>query len=340
MSSPNRNKIGELVRRDPETVYLTSILVLLVIGFALILKGRFFSIANLQSIAFQMPELGVLSLAMMIPLLSGGLNLSIVVTANIAGITAAYILTGLIAEGSGISIILPAIILAILAAMAVSLLIGVVNGWIIAYLGVSPILATLGTMTLIGGLSVLITKGYVISGFPAPILFIGNGAILGIPVPMILFLICALIMSHILNRTPLGIQIYMTGSNETATLFSGIEIRKVILKVYIISGLLCGLAALIMIARFNSAKAGYGSSYLLVTILAAVLGGIDPFGGHGKIRGILLSLLILQIISSGFNLLGMSGHLTIAIWGALLLLSMGARQVRAIIGHLFSPKIP
>ena len=86
-----------------------------------------------------------------------------------------------------------------------------------------------------------------------------------------------------------------------------------------LSSLLAGVAALVMMSRFNSANASYGESYLLVTILAAVLGGIDPFGGFGKVGGLVLALIILQVISSAFNLLGLSQFLTLAIWGALLI---------------------
>lgn len=122
-------------------------------------------------------------------------------------------------------------------------------------------------------------------------------------------------MSLLLRKTSFGVSVYMMGSNEKATLFSGIRVKRVTLKIYALSGFYCGIAALIMISRFNSAKAGYASSYLLVTILAAVQGGVDPFGGFGKMIGLVLALLILQVISRGLNLLGMSAHLTMALWG-------------------------
>ncbi len=174
-------------------------------------------------------------------------------------------------------------------------------------------------MTVVEGLSVLITKGSVISGFPAPILFIGNGTIAGIPVPLFIFAFCAIVVSIFLEKTPFGVGVYMIGSNIKATDFSGIEVKKVLVKVYILSGILCGIAALIMISRFNSARAGYGSSYLLVTVLASVLGGINPDGGFGKVAGLVIALVVLQVISSGLNLLGMSAHLAIALWGGILI---------------------
>ena len=118
---------------------------------------------------------------------------------------------------------------------------------------------------------------------------------------------------------PLGNAIYMLGSNLEATRFSGVRTRRVTMKIYVLSSLLAGVAAVVMMSRFNSANASYGESYLLVTILAAVLGGIDPFGGFGKVSGLVLSLIILQVISSAFNLIGLSQFLTLAIWGVLLI---------------------
>jgi simple sugar transport system permease protein len=123
----------------------------------------------------------------------------------------------------------------------------------------------------------------------------------------------------VLNATPFGTKVYMIGSNEKATRYSGVDTRAVLLKLYVLSSLLAGVAAVVMLARFNSANAAYGESYLLVTILAAVLGGVDPFGGFGKVGGLLLALIILQVISSAFNLLNLSQFLTLAIWGGILI---------------------
>jgi simple sugar transport system permease protein len=320
--------------KDPTITYLLLILIVLIVGFELAIPGqKFLNIANFQSMAFQLPELGILAIAMMITMLSGGINLSIIATTNMTAITIAYILTRFIAKnGTGGGTVFMMMI-AVLAGLLIALLIGLLNGWIIAYLGVSPILATLGTMTLIEGLNISLTKGDVISGFPAPILFIGNGIVLKIiPMPLLIFAACALVVALFLNRTPFGLSVYMMGSNAKATLFSGVQIKKVLLKIYTLSGFLCGVSAIIMISRFNSANASYASSYLLVTILAVVLGGVNPDGGFGKIFGLVLSLIVLQVISSGLNLLGFSAHLTIALWGAILILVISLHHLRAWLG--------
>ncbi len=286
--------------------------------FAIAIGDRFFSVNTLQSMAFQMPELGILSLAMMLALLSGGLNLSIIATANLAGLTIAFVLTHYIPGSEGMAWV-GWQVLAIASGFAVAALVGLVNGFVIAYLGVSPILATLGTMTLCKGLAIGLTHGNVISGFPDPIVFIGNGTVFGVPFALIVFALCALPVAIMLNATPFGAKVYMIGSNEKATRYSGVDTRSILLKLYVFSSLLAGVAAVVMLARFNSANAAYGESYLLVTILAAVLGGVDPFGGFGKVGGLILALIILQVISSAFNLLNLSQFLTLAIWGGILI---------------------
>lgn len=311
-------------------VTLGIVLLALLATFGVLVGERFFTVSTLQSMAFQMPELGILSLAMMITLLSGGLNLSIIATANLCGLTMAFVLTRFVPGSEGAAWVLWQVV-AIVAGFAVAAIIGFVNGWVIAYLGVSPILATLGTMTLCKGLAIGVTRGNVISGFPAPIVFIGNGTVYGVPMAMIVFAACAVPLAILLNRTPFGTKIYLIGSNEKATRYSGVDTKAVTLKIYVLSSLLCAVAAVVMMARFNSANASYGESYLLVTILAAVLGGVDPFGGFGKVSGLVLALIILQVISSAFNLMNFSQFLTLAIWGGILIAVTAVPYLRGLV---------
>jgi simple sugar transport system permease protein len=318
--APVMTLLGRIARQVGSGTIATLVLLLLALWgvFAIAIGDRFFSVNTLQSMAFQMPELGILSLAMMLALLSGGLNLSIIATANLAGLTIAFVLTRYIPGSEGMAWV-GLQVLAIGSGFAVAALVGLVNGFVIAYLGVSPILATLGTMTLCKGLAIGLTHGNVISGFPDPIVFIGNGTVFGVPFALIVLALCALPVAIMLNATPFGAKVYMIGSNEKATRYSGVDTRAILLKLYVLSSLLAGVAAVVMLARFNSANAAYGESYLLVTILAAVLGGVDPFGGFGKVGGLILALIILQVISSAFNLLNLSQFLTLAIWGGILI---------------------
>lgn len=316
-TAPSVSLLMRIGRGGPVTM-LSLVLLALLVVFGLLLGDQLFSVGALQSMAFQLPELGILSLAMMVALLSGGLNLSIIATANLCALTMAWVLTHQVPGAHGFMWGGWQIV-AIFAGMAVATVIGLINGAIIAYLGVSPILATLGTMTMCKGLSIGLTRGNVISGFPDPIVFLGNGTIAGVPVALLVFLLLCAPVAVLLNKSPFGYKIYMIGSNEKATRYSGVDTKRVVLKLYVLSSLLAVAAALVMMARFNSANASYGESYLLVTILAAVLGGVDPFGGFGKVGGLLMALIVLQVISSAFNLLNFSPFLTVAIWGALII---------------------
>jgi simple sugar transport system permease protein len=308
-----------MFRKNSELIVLILVLAGALVMMLALNGPSFFKLGNIQSMAFQFPELGVLSLAMMIAMLTSGINLSIIASTNLSGIVMALIMTTLAPNGGSAPGV---VLLALLAGMLVAALIGLLNGWLIAYLDISPILATLGTMILVSGFAIVLTKGYVISGFPKEMLFIGNGVILGIPVPLLIFLACAGILSLILVRMPLGTRIYLFGSNPTATFYSGVNNKTVLMRVYLISGLLTSVAAMIMIARFNSAKADYGESYVLLTILACVLGGVSAAGGFGRVSGLVVALIILQIISSGLNLFGVSAFLTVALWGIVLIFVM------------------
>lgn len=313
-------------RRNSELYILGLIMVAVFIFMWGLNPRQFLTPGNFQSMAFQLPELGLLSLAMMVTMLTGGINLSVIATANLSGIVTALILTKYINPE-----LLPPgaawiIVAAIGAGLLTAAIIGLVNGFLVAVINVSPILATLGMMTLINGLTIIITKGYVIAGLPNAVRFIGNGVLMGIPFSTIIFALCAVFMSIVLNHTPLGFGIYMMGSNQVASFFAGIPTTAVLIKTYIISCLYSGIAAMIMISRFNSAKAGYGESYLLVTVLASVLGGTSASGGFGRVSGLIMALIILQIVSSGLNLLRVSSFLTIAIWGIIIILVMIANH--------------
>jgi len=314
MSLKNSNPLKSIYNRYPNLSLLWGLFALTLIMFSVSLPNKFFTISNFSSIAFQLPELGILTMAMAITMLSGGINLSIIATANLSGIVMATIMTSMVQGPQGW-----VITLAIIAGLGVAVLVGLVNGIIVAFIGVSPILATLGTMTLVNGISILTTKGYVISGLPEQMQFFGNKAIMGIPVPFIIFALLAIAIGFWLKKMPSGLNNYLIGSNETATRYSGVNTKSVLLKTYMLSGLLSGIAAIIMISRFNSARAGYAESYLLITVLASVFGGVDPNGGFGKVGGLVLSLFILQMVASGLNLLGVSSFLAVTLWGVLLI---------------------
>jgi simple sugar transport system permease protein len=202
----------------------------------------------------------------------------------------------------------------------IALLCGALNGYVVVYLGVTPMIATLGTSTLLEGISLNITKGGAISGFPVEFLEIGNGSLLGIPVPMIVFIAVVLVMRLFLERSGFGSAIYMTGSNPKVARYSGINVKQVLFGVYVAAGFLAAVASVLMASRYNSAKESYGSSYLLQSVAASVLGGTNINGGEGKIAGTIIAVMIIQVISSGLNIFGFNRYLTNIVMGGILLL--------------------
>ena len=294
------------------------VMAIVIVAITIATGGRFVRPANLSNLLTQMPELGLLSLAMMVAMITSGINLSIISSANLSAVVMALFLTRVVPAESADSVMWLMVLVAVLLGIAVSAALGAVNGYLIGYIEVPAVLTTLGTMILYEGVTLSITRGFVVSGLPEQFLVLGNLRIIGIPIQMWIFVAVALIVAVVLRRRPYGVHLYFVGSNPTATAFSGIDVRKVLMRTYILSGVLAGVAAIVMLARFNSANARQGSSLLLSTVLICMLGGTDPFGGFGKVSGLVMALVILQMVTSGLNLLGVRSFATVALWGVML----------------------
>lgn len=295
---------------------LLIIFALVFLLMSIISPNKFLTMQNLQSMAFQLPEFGLYSLAMMPAILIGGINLSIVATGNLIGIVSCLGLKAM--YGAGVPSV-PLIAATLLIALAMAFLCGAVNGLFVANVGGAPMLVTLGTMTLFNGISLNITSGRSVANLPEVYYFWGNDSVLGIPVPMLIYLGAFAFMYLILERTPFGEKVYMVGSNRQATEYSGVSTKRVIFIIFIISAVVCCLAAVVMTSRYSSAKVNYGSSYQMRSVAAVVLGGTDINGGSGKVSGILLSTAILQVISSGFTILGIDRYFTDILMGVILI---------------------
>lgn len=307
---------------DGDILELGAMLALLIVsllGFGLFTPG-FFSGSVFSSMAFQLPELGLLTLAMFVPIIAGGLNLSVTYTANISALLAAFFIKTFLLSMGWVS--LP---IALSIGLSTGLLIGVLIGVMVAYVGAHPILVTLGAMIMLRGMGEWATLGGDISGMPEVFNVIGHGSLFGIPIPMIIFLLAVAFTAYVMGRTREGFSIYMIGSNPRASEYSGIDVKKTLVMVYGLSGLLAGLAGILMLARFNSVRVGHGDSYLLITILACFLAGANPFGGFGRVIPLAIGLMSLQVIASGMNLLGASQHLSTAAWGLFLIVVMALR---------------
>ncbi|MFM0082771.1 ABC transporter permease [Paraburkholderia sediminicola] len=291
------------------------LLVIAILSFA---SDRFFSASTFVSVAFQLPELGFFTLAMLMPLISGGFNLAVTFTANISGLAMAWVLHTYGGADAGAV----AIILGIAAALATGSAAGWVMGAVIARTGASPILVSLSMMIFLRGLGEFLTRGGDISGFPPFVREMGNGVFLGVPIPLLIFLGCALLWHVVMTRSRLGFATRMIGSNLEATRYSGIATTRAVTRIYMLSGLMCGIAGVVMAAQFNSVRVGHGEAFLLISVLACFLGRVDPFGGFGRVVPVVIALVILQVIASGLNLLGANQHLATALWGVFLLAVM------------------
>jgi simple sugar transport system permease protein len=201
--------------------------------------------------AYQMPEFGIFAIAMMIVIMSGGINLSITYTAALSSIVGGLVLSKLTATGVAPWL---TIFAGIATFLIVSLACGTVNGFIVADIGITPMLATLATSTLFEGVCLNITKGGAISGFPDVFLWFGNATVLGIPFPMIVFVLVVIVSYYLMERSSFGFKAYMVGCNPTVTLYSGVNVKKILHRIYLFSALLCAISGILMASRYNSAK--------------------------------------------------------------------------------------
>jgi simple sugar transport system permease protein len=311
----NIRSITAALDRDRHLARLFVIFVLVTVIMCVLKPETFFSAANFRSMAGQLPELGFLSIAASLVLMSGGIDLSVTGTAALSGIIAALIIKN--GEGSPASVAL-----ACVALLATGAACGALNAFLVAKLAIAPMLATLGTMNLFTGIGIILTKGSAISRFPPSFLFIGSGSLLGIPFPMILFLLAIAVFSFFLTRTKFGFKLFVYGSNPTVAFYSALNNIRVVFFTYLIGAVVASIAGIIMVSRVNTARADFGASYGLQALLVAVLGGVNPSGGSGKAVGLLLSIITLQFLSSGFNILHVSPFLKDLTWGALLVFIM------------------
>ena len=223
-------------------------------------------------------------------------------------------------------------------ALGIGLLLGLVNGLFVNTMRTSALIVTIATMNVFYGILLTLTRGADIFALPdwfnTGIEFVFHtdeqGAKLAINFQIITVCVVFALTWLLLKRTNIGRQIYAVGGNPEAAQRVGFRVGGINLLVY---GFMGALAGLVMVARFNSANAAYGESYLLVAILAAVLGGVSPLGGFGKVSGVILSLLILQLLSTASILLGLSQFITLAMWGAILLLASGGIVFKEWLGN-------
>jgi simple sugar transport system permease protein len=277
---------------------------------------------NFISMAKQFPEFGIMAIGISLTMITGGIDLAVVGTANLSAIVTAKFLIATVPKGSPADNVMSMILFALPIALAVGALCGAFSGILISKFGIPAILATLGTQQLFTGIAIVITEGKPLSRLPILYSKMGNSQIFGIvPVPFLIYVLVALAIGIMLSKSRFGMQVYMLGTNPKASRYAGLNNTAIIIRTYMISGILSSIAGLIMMARANSAKADYGASYTLQCVLIAVLGGVNPNGGFGTVGGVTIAVLILQFLSSGLNMFEqVSNFYRDVIWGGVLIL--------------------
>lgn len=299
-------------------------LIVCLIAMAIATGGKSIAANQLTLIAYLLPEMGVLSLGMMLAMISGGIDLTVVAVADLSGILSCMLLKVLMPAEASMAVQILVIIVTLLFSLLIGAICGIFTGTLIARVGIPAMVATLGASDIILGLAVGITDGSSVKDLPPILNTIVNIRLFGfIPSTTIIFAICAGIVAFILNKTVLGFQIYMIGSNKSASKYSGMNNTKIYTLTYMISGMLASISGLLMCGHFNSARSDFGRSYLTPAILICVLAGVNPNGGKGKISGMVLAVIILQMLSSGFALFqNISDYYKNLIWGLVLILVM------------------
>lgn len=305
---------------DRKVTQLIGFTIVTFILFSYFSSDIFFTPENFQSMAYQVPEIAILSIAVMLSMLTGGIDLSIVSISNASALIAAYIMTQKMSEEGAISN--SWIIIACLVGIALGLICGAINALLIAVLNVTPILATLATLTLFNGIAIGITNGVSVSNLPEQFMRVGNGTFFGIPTPFVLMVVIAAGVGYLINRTSLGLKVFLIGTNRKAAQYSVMGDKRVIAWTYVISGFLSSLAGLIIASRTSAASPDFGSSYILLAIVIVVLGGINPMGGFGTVTGVVLATIVLQMVASGFNALRFSQFFYLAAQGGVLVIVM------------------
>ncbi|MDD3369824.1 MAG: ABC transporter permease [Lachnospiraceae bacterium] len=296
------------------TVIAFSILVIMIL-----LNENFAKAGNITSMCFQLPELGLYSLAMMMAMLTDGIDLSVVAIGNLSAICAAKVMHFAVETNVTGAALFGYVLLGILAALLIGAFFGFFNGFVIANLNITPMLATMATSTFIQGISIIITQGHSVAGTPKQFIYFGSSTLLGIPYTMWVLILVFGATAFLLHRTKFGYEAKMVGANPKASHFTGMNIRKVYMKAYLYSGIVSAICGIVILARTDAAKADYATTYVMQAILCSVLGATNPNGGTAKVSCMVLALLSLQFLSSGFNMLHLSSYFKEFTWGLLLI---------------------
>lgn len=284
-----------------------------------VLSPAFLQTRNLLNVVRQISVIGLVAMGVTMVIITTGIDLS---SGSIIALSA--VVAASLAQRSdwaaakyphltGLPVIIP-----IMAGLAVGIIAGCINGTIIAKTRIPPFIATLGMMTVARGFALLYSDGRPISSLTNSYNFIGQGEVLGIPFPIILLTVMAIITHTLLNNTKFGRYVYAIGGNEQAALVSGLNVGKYKMMIYTYAGFLSGMAGIVLSARISSGQPGLGTGYELDAIASAVIGGTSLSGGIGTIPGTIIGALIIGVLNNGLDLLNVSAYWQQIVKGAII----------------------
>lgn len=263
-----------------------------------VLSPYFLTVSNLLTVATQTAVIAIIAIGQTYVLITGGIDLAIGSNMALAGMVA-----GLCMKAN-----LP-VPFAILSGLFIGLVSGAVSGLLVALAKLPPFIATLGTMTVARGVAFTLTQAIPIANLPSGFTVWGTGSTFDIPNPVIITITLAIVFAVILANTKLGRHVYAIGSNFEAARLSGVNTRKVLITVYMFSGLLAAFAGLIMAARVVTAQPGAGDGYELDAVASSVIGGASTMGGEGIIAGTFIGAFVIGVLRNGLNLVGVTPHI-------------------------------
>lgn len=290
---------------------------LVIIAIFSILSDRFFTFDNFFNVLRQVSTNGIIALGMTLVIISGGIDLSVGSVMAFSG----TICCGLIESGMHFS-------LAILVAIFLAAVFGLINGILVAQVHMPPFIVTLASMQMIRGAAYIYSQGSPIRVIDEQFNMFGNGYIGVVPVPVLIFIVVAIIIYLILHKSKIGMWIYAVGGNKNCAIYSGINVKKVEILVFVISGICAAMSGIILASRMYSAQPTSSQGAEMDAIAAAVLGGTSFSGGAGKVTGTILGILIIGVMNNGLNILNVPSYYQEVLKGLIILLAIYVDMIK------------
>lgn len=285
-------------------------LLIIIITFSF-LSPVFFTIPNLLNILQQSSINALIALGMTLVIISGGIDLSVGPTAALSAVLGATMMV------AGVPVPL-----AIMATLGIGAICGVFSGSLVAYAGLQPFIVTLGGLSLFRAVALIYTGGNPVFGIPTEFRSLINSEIFGIPTPIVIVAVIALVLWTVMNKTPLGEYILAVGGNEEAARVAGVPVKRTKVTVFVISGTLASLASLILIGRLGAAEPTIGNLWELDAIAAAAIGGASLMGGKGSVVGTIIGAIILGALRNGLTLLNIQAFYQLLATGLIIIIAM------------------